>query len=101
MIDITGGYILKIDKSTGSGGAGWLSAFPPVNMGPNPEFLYEYPDEDDILPVQADYIQNFIDSFEIVLNDPSFNNPVTGYRSIIDVGTFIDYFLVNEISKNI
>ncbi len=99
--DITGGYILKIDKSTGSGGAGWLSAFPPVNMGPNPEFLYEYPDEDDILPVQADYIQNFIDSFEIVLNDPSFNNPVTGYRSIIDVGTFIDYFLVNEISKNI
>ncbi len=99
--DLTGGYILKIDKSTGSGGAGWLSAFPPVNMGPNTEFLYEYPEEDDILPVQADYIQNFIDSFEIVLNSPSYNDPLNGYRSIIDVGTFIDYFLVNEVSKNI
>ncbi|MDQ3050416.1 MAG: CotH kinase family protein [Bacteroidota bacterium] len=99
--DLTGGYIIKIDKSTGSGGDSWLSSFSPVSGGPNPEFLYEYPKSTDMLQVQKDYIENFIDSFEIILNSPAFNDLVYGYRSVMDISSFIDYFLVNEISRNI
>ena len=29
--DLTGGYIIKIDKETGSGNGGWSSTFPPPN----------------------------------------------------------------------
>ena len=46
---LTGGYIFKIDKFTGSGGAGWDSSVePPQNV--SPYFQYEYPDPTDISP---------------------------------------------------
>lgn len=43
--ELTGGYIFKVDKFTGSGGDGWISAFPPP-QSPNGQtifFQYEYP----------------------------------------------------------
>jgi len=101
-IDITGGYILKVDKATGSGGSGGFnSAFPPVNNGDIPFILYDYPDEVEITSQQANYIQAFVDSFEQALNGPQFTNPLNGYYKFIDDSSFIDFFLINELSKNV
>ena len=47
------------------------------------------------------YIQSFVDNFESTMASESFDDPVTGYPSIVDVGSFVDFFLVNEIAKNI
>lgn len=99
---VTGGYIFKIDKATGSGGDGWTSKYPSAY---NPDrqiyFLYEYPKEKNIVQAQKDYIKNFVDTFETALKGSAFTDPVKGYRPLADVNTFIDYFLVNEISKNV
>ena len=101
-IDITGGYILKVDKATGSGGAGGFnSAFPPVNNGTIPEILYDYPDDVTITPQQANYIQAFVDSFEQALHGPQYTDPINGYYKYINDSTFIDFFLINELSKNV
>jgi len=35
------------------------------------------------------------------LQGPNFNNPQTGYRRYIETETFIDFFLLQELSKNI
>ncbi|CAN5567575.1 hypothetical protein BH11BAC2_BH11BAC2_04350 [soil metagenome] len=99
--DLTGGYILKIDKATGSGGSGWQTLYPPTNNGPTPSIQYEYPDPAVILPVQQTYIHDYVDSFEIALNGPQFSNPLTGYQHFIETQSFIDYFLLNELSRNV
>lgn len=99
--DLTGGYILKVDKITGSAGGGWTTLFFPPNGGPKPIIQHEYPDVNDILPVQANYIKNYCDSFEITLNGPSFTHPLNGYRKYIDINSWIDFFILTELSKNV
>lgn len=101
--DVTGGYIIKIDKSTGSGGGGFVSSYPPLASGNGQtiNYLYEYPADDVITPAQQTYIQNYVDSFENALASPTFNDPINGYTKYIDVLSFIDLFLVNEVSKNV
>jgi len=97
---LTGGYIFKIDKGTGNGGGGWLSSYPTSN-GASLLFRYHYPKDNDIVPQQELYIKQYVDSFETALNGPNFADPVTGYRRYADAGSFIDYFILNELSKNV
>lgn len=101
--ELTGGYIIKIDKPTGSGGGdGWASSFPPpVNPDRSIWFMYEYPKSDDITQPQKDYIIDYINQFETTLAGPDFADPENGFRKYADEGTFIDYFLINEISRNV
>ncbi|MDK2908884.1 MAG: hypothetical protein PWR20_451 [Bacteroidales bacterium] len=101
--NLTGGYIVKIDKMTGSGGDGWTSNFPPP-AHPNGQYIYfqyEYPKAEDITPVQKAYIQNYVDAFEMVLEGSNFQNPEAGWRKYAVENTFIDYFIENEFSKNV
>jgi hypothetical protein len=99
--DLTGGYIVKIDWWQGGPDAGWTSSHPPYNAPGSEqiEFLYEYPDT----PVvqQKQYIQGTIDSFENALAGPLFMDPVWGYRPFIDMRSFVDYLLLNELSRNV
>ncbi len=98
---LTGGYIFKIDKTTGSGGSdGWNSTFQTA-ASHTVRFLYDYPAFDEIVVPQENYIKAYVDSFEVALNSSYFANPVTGYRKYIDVGSFIDYFILNELTRNV
>ena len=45
-------------------------------------------------------IKDHVNDFEDALFGDSFKDPDLGYRSFIDLPRFIDWFLVNEISKN-
>ena len=47
------------------------------------------------------YIRDHINAFETALFGNDFADPVNGYASFIDVDSFIDWFLINEISKNV
>lgn len=98
---LTGGYIFKIDKPTGSGGtAGWPSTHA-SSGGRAINFLYDYPKDTDIMPQQARYLRAYVDSMETALAAPTFANPSTGYAKYLDVNSFIDYFLLNEVSRNV
>lgn len=100
---LTGGYIIKIDKQTGNGGSGWTSPFPPaVSSGGQTIFYqYEYPDADSITSQQRNYIQQYVDSFETALSGTNFADTVNGYIKYCKINSFIDYFILNEISKNV
>ncbi len=100
--NLTGGYILKIDKFTGSGGDGFYSNYPSANsIGDAIYFQYEYPSQQNIQQQQKDYIQKYVDSFETALFGVNFQNPVTGFRKFASEKSFMDYMFVNEISKNV
>ena len=100
--DVTGGYIIKIDKIEGSGGEGWISAYPPLEGKSNQAifFQYHYPKADKITPEQQTYIQQFMASFEGALSSDNFADPTQGYAQYIDVGSFVDYFIANEVARS-
>jgi hypothetical protein len=100
--EITGGYIVKIDKTTGGGEIAWTSPY--LSQAPGDgqiEFQLHDPKLNDLHPLQKAYIQDFITDWEIALKISSFTNPTSGYKAYIDVLSFIDYFLITELSKNI
>lgn len=107
--DITGGYILKIDKIAGSNvGSGYnnqnsfASKIPPPRTGTGEiRFLYEYPDAEEISSEQKNYINQYVHDFEASLASDAFKDPSIGYRAYIDVESFIDFFILNEISHNV
>lgn len=102
-VNLTGGYIIKIDKDTGTGGDGWTSSFtPPGRNGTQTIFFqYEYPKADDITSQQKAYVQQFMTDFEFTLKGTGFADPVNGYARFIDTESFIDYYIANEVSKNV
>ena len=97
--DLTGGYIVKIDKQTGSGGDGWSSAYANDNNS-RTFYQYEYPKSDEIVAQQKSYIQNYIYDFETAVYNRS-HSPENGYQNYMNLETFYDYVILNEISKNV
>lgn len=137
-VSITGGYILKIDKTAG----GDVAPNQPLSYYEtnwdddaryNPDisfrsvygtdmsvldfepfrapyhdlqyietyFLYEYPKSDAISNEQKEYIQNYILEFETALINDDFSSDLRTYTDYIDVDSFIDYFILNELVRNI
>ena len=99
---LTGGYIIKVDKFTGTGGWGdsWQSNYNTIG-GNSLRIQYHYPEGSVMLPQQLDYIEHFVDSFEYALSGPNFADTSIGYAKYIDVNSFIDFYIVNELAKDI
>lgn len=121
---VSGGYILKIDKTSGdtsdpdwSGDSqyteelGFRSEYGvygnKLNYGPysakhgeETYFLYEYPKHEEINSAQKNYIQQYISDFEDALIAEDFSGSTRAYTDYIDVQSFVDFFILNEISAN-
>ena len=98
--ELTGGYILKVDKFTGDFEGGWMSPFPSVG---NNELMIQFhkPEMDDLQEEQMEYIQDYVTEFETALAGSNFMDPEIGYTTYIDENSFIDLYLINEFSRNI
>ncbi len=101
-VKLTGGYLIKIDKTAGENNAGWYSPFLPYSQA-HQKILYQYhdPSPDEIVEPQKKYIQDYVFKFESLMNSSLYNDPVVGYSTYIDVNSFIDYFLFTELVKNV
>jgi hypothetical protein len=107
--DVTGGYILKIDKADGADETLYTevnaitSDYTPINASLNQKihFVYDTPDEEDITDEQRLYITNYMNAFEDALAADNFTDINDGYAKYIDVDSFIDFFLLNELSNNV
>ena len=94
--DVTGGYILKFDWYwTGDNIGGFQSEYDGML------YNYHYPKPDDIVPEQEEYIQQYIYDFETVMLDPDYTNIEIGYPAIMNVGSFVDHIILQELSKNV
>ena len=49
---------------------------------------------------EFNYIKNYISNVETVLYGNNYNNEKNGYKTLIDIDSFVDWVLINEISKN-
>ncbi len=103
--DLTGGYIIKVDKidpDFSFGTDGWRSA--PSPSYPNAMdiiFQYYYPEADEIVLHQKNYIIDFIATAENALISTQFADPDNGYQKYFDAPSFVDFMLLCEISKEV
>jgi len=99
---ITGGYIIKIDKTDGESVDGWYSNYLPYPQSPYSVFYqYHVPKPEDIVQQQKEYIKGKIFQFETIMKGNNISDSLNGYPRIIDVDSFVDFVLLNEISKNV
>ncbi|GAB4131723.1 MAG: hypothetical protein Fur0041_02440 [Bacteroidia bacterium] len=98
---LTGGYIIKLDKNSGSSDPGWNSPYLPWPSGDSIYFNFYYPDGATIVPQQSAYIKAYIDSFETALIGPNFMDTATGYRAFTDINSCVDAFIIQEFTKSI
>ena len=50
--------------------------------------------------MQKQYIQTYIHDFETALVSENFSSLENGYQNYIDLDSFIDFFILNEVCKN-
>lgn len=106
---ISGGYIIKIDKSDMEDGSytdynsfqSQFDVFGNENGDIRINFNYEYPKPGEIHANQKNYIKNYFYEFESSLASNNFKDPINGFRKYIDEDSFIDFFILNELSNNI
>jgi hypothetical protein len=94
---VTGGYIFSLDKEPN----GWFSSYTVPGTTGKRQFSYTYPKPENIVQAQKDYIKKYVDSFENALAAPTFQDKINGVRKFADIPSFIDYFIVNEVSRNV
>jgi len=49
---------------------------------------------------EFNYVKDLVNEFEGVLKSNQFKNPTEGYAKYIDLDSFIDWYLISEITKN-
>jgi hypothetical protein len=98
--NLTGGYIFKIDYYDNSNS--WRSNYTPIGYPSKVvNYVYTDPDATELLAQQKTYLKEAVNSFESILYSTSFANKSTGYPAWIDINSFIDYFIVSEVSRNV
>lgn len=97
--DISGGYIFKMDMAEGHPADAvprdWVS---PVSFM---VYSYHYPRFDDITAAQKQYLHNHIAEFERMMTSSRWNDAAAGYRAWIDVPSWVDFALLQELSHNL
>jgi CotH protein/chitobiase/beta-hexosaminidase-like protein len=115
---ISGGYIFKFEWAAseqptltcsgseplggGFGGFGMVTATPSA-MGGQPAAAgtcwtdLEVADPDPLAPAQADFLTGYIQQFHDALHESAFAT----YSQLIDTGSFVDVFIINELTRNL
>jgi hypothetical protein len=109
---ITGGYILKLDKTVGEGYTSQnnynstnsftslYNEFGKLSPQTTTHFLYDYPKLTDITAQQKAYITKYVQAFEATLASNVFSDETTGFRKYIDEDSFVDFFILTELMQN-
>lgn len=71
------------------------------NMWLETYFMYEYPKADVITTDQKTYISSYINQFENALLADDFSSSTRTYTDYIDLNSFVEFFILNELVRNI
>lgn len=98
--DLTGGYIFQVDRGE-SATDHWNSNYHPCSDNREVSFVYEYPSDSKINTAQKTYLADYVDFFESALMNMDMYDTVSGYRKYIDVGSFIEQSILQELGHNV
>lgn len=88
---LTGDYYFEIEEAQDGDVCWWTSLRVPM--------MFSEPENPN--KAQTEYGKKLFSDFESALSGPSFKDPEKGYAAYIDVDSFIDYYIVQELTKNV
>lgn len=88
---ITGGYYFEIEQQQDETTV-WMTGMDVPMMFSDPEVPTD---------AQLAYAKKYFEDFEASLHSKDLADPAKGYAAYIDVPSFIDYYIVQELTKNI
>ena len=100
--EITGGYIVKADKTTGGDPVAWqMEEYGGSWWWPNyTQFIHHDPKPETVTPQQSQYIQQVF----LNLANSAFQHNIqarNGIPSIIDIPSFVDFMMIAEYTSNV
>ena len=88
--EVSGGYLMQTDRVSAENPAAWYSN--------GAEYIHEKPNSDDITTIQSSYIEAVFRGLD---NNADNSSITSGYPSIIDIPSFVDYILMAEMASNV
>lgn len=89
---LTGGYLLELDFHFDE----------PYKFKTDLKSLpIMFKDPEEPTKEQFEYVKNYYNNAEKVLYSNNFKDPEEGYRKHIDIESFINYYIVQELAKNV
>lgn len=95
--EITGGYIIKIDRTDGEPGSSWETSRGVPNRG-GASFVHVEPERADLADEQVDYIRGYVQDLEDALYGPNSTDPELGYAAYLDVEASLDHHIIRTLS---
>ena len=92
---LSGGYLLEMVPSSHSDTNESV-----IETVMNEHYIIKYPNKNKITQKQKEWITDYMSSFERALFGESFKDKKEGYLKYIDIDSFIDYIIINELFKN-
>ena len=100
------GFIVKIDKDTGTRTFSWRGVRAPGHYSAN--FHCDYPQTEDLGREMQSYIRGYLTEFEQRLHAPGdtpqncrWCDSRAGWLDYIDLDSFVDYMIIQELAKNV
>ena len=88
---VTGGYITKSDKTTGGDPVAWFTG--------NAAFIHHHPKPEEVTSQQNNYIGKVFTDLNTAATNKN-NSIINGIPSFIDIPSFVDFMLMNELFSN-
>jgi len=103
--ELTGGYVLKIDRPETTDVENvdyWKSPYRAwTAYQQSVYFLFQDPKGDELNSTQFNYIKNHITNFENAMYSDNYTDKVNGYFPLVDFNSFVDYYIISELSRNL
>ena len=91
--ELTGGYLIEVDAYASSE-ISWFQSSRGIPV------TIKSPDDDKITSEQKSYIKNYFNKLENAAYSVRYDSPTTGYRTLLDINSFLQHFIVGEVSGN-
>lgn len=89
--DISGDYYLEIESNTDE----------PAYFSSSLGVPFQFKAPKNPTEEQFEYVRNYVNKFESTLKDYKIRGTDEGYRKYIDVDSFVNYFIVEELAKDV
>jgi|WetSurMetagenome_2_1015567.scaffolds.fasta_scaffold00047_60 hypothetical protein len=94
--ELSGGYIVKADKTTGGDPVAWSM----VSWYNGPvDYIHHLPKPEDITSTQSSYLRNYFMKFASAAQGGN-TSLYNGYTTYIDIPSFIHYIIIAELASN-
>lgn len=99
---ITGGYILRKDWDNDTNSNAFFLPHDKTHSGfENIYIQYYKPEYNELTASQRKYVKDYVWNFENTLLSEDFKDLKAGYSQYVDLNSFADYFISNEMAKEI